>query len=489
MKAGLNLIEASELLADNETSSVELTKIYLDNINKGEELNCYNTVSSEEALKAAESSDKRRKEKKSKSRFDGIPIGIKDLFCTKNVKTTASSKILSSFVPTYESTASQNCINAGLISLGKLNCDEFAMGSTNKTSYFGSVINPWKSKNSDANLVPGGSSGGSAAAVAADLCIASLGTDTGGSIRQPASFTGTVGLKPTYGRVSRWGIVAFASSLDQAGPITKTVEDSAALFEIISGHDSKDSTSSIKQKENFYDNLNSSVKGIKVGIPKEFKSDDLPVSTQKAWDDCKKLLQENGAELIDISLPHTMDALPTYYIIAPAEASSNLARYDGVKYGIRENGKNLIEMYEETRSFGFGDEVKRRILIGTYVLSAGYFDAYYLKAQKIRRLISNDFKAAYEKCDVIMGPSAPSVAFKSGEKQEDPLAMYMQDIFTISTNLAGLPAMSIPAGFVNELPVGLQLIGNYFEETKILNAAHIYQKNTDWHLRNPKGID
>ena len=280
---------------------------------------------------------------------------------------------MSNFVPTYESTVTQNCIDAGLINLGKLNCDEFAMGSTNKTSYFGSVINPWQSSQSDAKLVPGGSSGGSAAAVAADLCIASLGTDTGGSIRQPASFTGTVGLKPTYGRVSRWGIVAFASSLDQAGPITKTVEDAAVLLDIISGHDEKDSTSSIKDKENLFENLNSSVKGIKIGIPKEFESDDLPTSTQKAWDECKKLLQSNGAEIIDISLPHTMDALPTYYIIAPAEASSNLARYDGVKYGIREEGKNLIEMYEETRSIGFGDEVKRRILIGTYVLSSGYY--------------------------------------------------------------------------------------------------------------------
>ena len=481
MKAGLNLIEASELLANNETSSVELTKIYLDNINKSEELNCYNTVSSEEALKAAESSDKRRKEKKSKSRFDGIPIGIKDLFCTKNIKTTASSKILSSFVPTYESTASQNCINAGLISLGKLNCDEFAMGSTNKTSYFGSVINPWKSKNSDANLVPGGSSGGSAAAVAADLCIASLGTDTGGSIRQPASFTGTVGLKPTYGRVSRWGIVAFASSLDQAGPITKTVEDSAALFEIISGHDSKDSTSSIKQKENFYDNLNSSVKGIKVGIPKEFKSDDLPVSTQKAWDDCKKLLQENGAELIDISLPHTMDALPTYYIIAPAEASSNLARYDGVKYGIRENAKNLIEMYEETRSIGFGDEVKRRILIGTYVLSSGYYDAYYIKAQKVRSLIKSDYNEAFKRVDAILTPSTPSTAFEIENEPKDPVQTYLNDIFTVPVNLAGIPAISVPfANDENNLPIGLQLITNSFEEQKLLNIAKNVQDTINY---------
>ena len=477
MKVGLNLIEASELLAKNEVSSTELTKIYLDNIKKGEKLNCYNTVSSEEALKEAEDSDKRRKEEKSRSRFDGIPIGIKDLFCTKNIKTTASSKILSNFVPTYESTVSQNCINAGLISLGKLNCDEFAMGSTNKTSHFGSVINPWKSSNSDAHLVPGGSSGGSAAAVAADLCIASLGTDTGGSIRQPASFTGTVGLKPTYGRVSRWGIVAFASSLDQAGPITKTVEDAAALFEIISGHHSKDSTSSIKQKENFYDNLNSSVKGMKIGIPKEFKSDDLPNSTQKAWDDCKKLLQENGAELIDISLPHTMDALPTYYIIAPAEASSNLARYDGVKYGFRAPGKDLIEMYENTRAQGFGNEVKRRIMIGTYVLSSGYYDAYYLKAQQVRRLIKNDFDNVFNEVDTILTPTAPSSAFKIGDKREDPIAMYLNDVFTVPVNLAGLPAISLPGGLDEAgLPLGLQLIGKPFDEQTVLNAAYALEE-------------
>ena len=481
MKRNLNFIEAGSLLETNETTSVDLTKLYLEKIKEADELNCFNTVSAEQALDEAEKSDLRRQQGKLKSRFDGIPIGVKDLFCTKNIKTTASSRILSNFIPSYESTVTQNCIDAGLISLGKLNCDEFAMGSTNKTSYYGPVTNPWKSNKSDAKLVPGGSSGGSAAAVAADLCVASLGTDTGGSIRQPASFTGTVGLKPTYGRVSRWGTIAFASSLDQAGPITKTVEDAAALFEIIAGHDPKDSTSSTEEKENFLDNLNSSVKGMKIGIPSEFKSDDLPLSTQKAWDDCKKLLQSNGAELIDMSLPHTMDALPTYYIIAPAEASSNLARYDGVKYGIREEGKNLIEMYEKTRSVGFGDEVKRRILIGTYVLSSGYYDAYYIKAQKIRSLIKSDFNQAFEKVDAILTPSTPSTAFEIENEPTDPVQTYLNDIFTVPINLAGIPAISIPfANDENELPIGLQLITNSFEEQKLLNIAKNVQDTVNY---------
>ncbi len=486
MKRNLNFIEASSLLEAKETTSVELIKIYLENIKEAEELNCFNTISAEQALDEAEKSDLRRQQGKLKSRFDGIPIGVKDLFCTKNIKTTASSKILSNFIPSYESTVTQNCIDAGLISLGKLNCDEFAMGSTNKTSYYGPVANPWKSTKSDAKLVPGGSSGGSAAAVAADLCVASLGTDTGGSIRQPASFTGTVGLKPTYGRVSRWGTIAFASSLDQAGPITKTVEDAAALFEIIAGHDPKDSTSSIKENESFFDNLNSSAKGMKIGIPREFKSDDLPASTEKAWNDCKKLLQSNGAELIDMSLPHTMDALPTYYIIAPAEASSNLARYDGVKYGIREKGKNLIEMYEKTRSTGFGDEVKRRILIGTYVLSSGYYDAYYIKAQKIRSLIKNDFNQAFEKVDAILTPSTPSTAFEIENEPNDPVQTYLNDIFTVPINLAGIPAISIPfANDENNLPIGLQLITNSFEEQKLLNIAKNVQDTINY-VSSPK---
>ena len=472
MKDSYTLKSLAVLLENNKISSKELTSEYLKNIENGKELNCYNTISQEKALIDAEKSDERRKSQNLRSKYDGIPIGIKDLFCTKGVTTTASSKILSNFVPNYESTVTQNCDDAGLISLGKLNCDEFAMGSTNKTSFFGSVKNPWKSVNSDNELVPGGSSGGSAAAVSGDLCVASLGTDTGGSIRQPASFTGTVGLKPSYGRVSRWGIVAFASSLDQAGPITKTVEDAAILLDIISGHDEKDSTSSINPKENYYENLNSDIKGMKIGIPKEFRSDKLPASTQKSWDECANLLKTNGAEIVDISLPHTMSALPAYYIIAPAEASSNLARYDGVRYGLRVKGNDLIDMYEKTRSEGFGDEVKRRILIGTYVLSSGYYDAYYIKAQKIRSLIKSDYVEAFKKVDAILTPSTPSTAFEIANEPSDPVQNYLNDIFTVPVNLAGLPGISIPyANDENNLPIGLQLITNSFEEQKLLNVA------------------
>ena len=472
MKDSYTLKSLAVLLENNKISSKELTSEYLKNIENGKELNCYNTISQEKALIDAEKSDERRKSQNLRSKYDGIPIGIKDLFCTKGVTTTASSKILSNFVPNYESTVTQNCDDAGLIGLGKLNCDEFAMGSTNKTSFFGSVKNPWKSVNSDNELVPGGSSGGSAAAVSGDLCVASLGTDTGGSIRQPASFTGTVGLKPSYGRVSRWGIVAFASSLDQAGPITKTVEDAAILLDIISGHDEKDSTSSVNPKENYYENLNSDIKGMKIGIPKEFRSDKLPASTQKSWDECANLLKTNGAEIVDISLPHTMSALPAYYIIAPAEASSNLARYDGVRYGLRVKGNDLIDMYEKTRSEGFGDEVKRRILIGTYVLSSGYYDAYYIKAQKIRSLIKSDYVEAFKKVDAILTPSTPSTAFEIANEPSDPVQNYLNDIFTVPVNLAGLPGISIPyANDENNLPIGLQLITNSFEEQKLLNVA------------------
>ena len=472
MKNSHTLKSLAVLLENNKISSKEVTSEYLKNIESGKELNCYNTISQENALIDAEKSDERRKSQNLRSKYDGIPIGIKDLFCTKGVTTTASSKILSNFIPNYESTVTQKCDDAGLISLGKLNCDEFAMGSTNKTSFFGSVKNPWKSVNSDNELVPGGSSGGSAAAVSGDLCVASLGTDTGGSIRQPASFTGTVGLKPSYGRVSRWGIVAFASSLDQAGPITKTVEDAAILLDIISGHDEKDSTSSVNPKENYYENLNSDIKGMKIGIPKEFRSDKLPASTQKSWDECANLLKNNGAEIVDISLPHTMSALPAYYIIAPAEASSNLARYDGVRYGLRVKGNDLIDMYEKTRSEGFGDEVKRRILIGTYVLSSGYYDAYYIKAQKIRSLIKSDYVEAFKKVDAILTPSTPSTAFEIANEPSDPVQNYLNDIFTVPVNLAGLPGISIPnANDENNLPVGLQLITNSFEEQKLLNVA------------------
>ena len=481
MKDSYTLKSLAVLLENNKISSKELTSEYLKNIENGKELNCYNTISHEKALIDAEKSDERRKSQNLRSKYDGIPIGIKDLFCTKGVTTTASSKILSNFVPNYESTVTQNCDDAGLISLGKLNCDEFAMGSTNKTSFFGSVKNPWKSVNSDNELVPGGSSGGSAAAVSGDLCVASLGTDTGGSIRQPASFTGTVGLKPSYGRVSRWGIVAFASSLDQAGPITKTVEDAAILLDIISGHDEKDSTSSVNPKENYYENLNSDIKGMKIGIPKEFRSDKLPASTQKSWDECANLLKTNGAEIVDISLPHTMSALPAYYIIAPAEASSNLARYDGVRYGLRVKGNDLIDMYEKTRSEGFGDEVKRRILIGTYVLSSGYYDAYYIKAQKIRSLIKSDYVEAFKKVDAILTPSTPSTAFEIANEPSDPVQNYLNDIFTVPVNLAGLPGISIPyANDENNLPIGLQLITNSFEEQKLLNVARNIEETINY---------
>ena len=481
MKDSYTLKSLAVLLENNKISSKELTSEYLKNIENGKELNCYNTISQEKALIDAEKSDERRKSQNLRSKYDGIPIGIKDLFCTKGVTTTASSKILSNFVPNYESTVTQNCDDAGLISLGKLNCDEFAMGSTNKTSFFGSVKNPWKSVNSDNELVPGGSSGGSAAAVSGDLCVASLGTDTGGSIRQPASFTGTVGLKPSYGRVSRWGIVAFASSLDQAGPITKTVEDAAILLDIISGHDEKDSTSSVNPKENYYENLNSDIKGKKIGIPKEFRSDKLPASTQKSWDECANLLKTNGAEIVDISLPHTMSALPAYYIIAPAEASSNLARYDGVRYGLRVKGNDLIDMYEKTRSEGFGDEVKRRILIGTYVLSSGYYDAYYIKAQKIRSLIKSDYVEAFKKVDAILTPSTPSTAFEIANEPSDPVQNYLNDIFTVPVNLAGLPGISIPySNDENNLPIGLQLITNSFEEQKLLNVARNIEETINY---------
>ena len=465
----LSLTKIVNGIKKKDFTSVEVTSTFIKNSKNSKKLNSYITECFDKALESAKNFDKK---KDFKGLLSGVPLAVKDLFCTKDVKTTAGSKILHNFVPTYESTVTSNLWSQGAFLLGKLNCDEFAMGSTNKTSFFGSVKNPWKSVNSDNELVPGGSSGGSAAAVSGDLCVASLGTDTGGSIRQPASFTGTVGLKPSYGRVSRWGIVAFASSLDQAGPITKTVEDAAILLDIISGHDEKDSTSSVNPKENYYENLNSDIKGMKIGIPKEFRSDKLPASTQKSWDECANLLKTNGAEIVDISLPHTMSALPAYYIIAPAEASSNLARYDGVRYGLRVKGNDLIDMYEKTRSEGFGDEVKRRILIGTYVLSSGYYDAYYIKAQKIRSLIKSDYVEAFKKVDAILTPSTPSTAFEIANEPSDPVQNYLNDIFTVPVNLAGLPGISIPyANDENNLPIGLQLITNSFEEQKLLNVA------------------
>ncbi len=454
-------------------TSEEVTKSFISNSEKSKKLNVYITECFEEATKSAKNFDKK---KDYKGLLAGIPIAVKDLFCTKNIKTTAGSKILHNFVPTYESTVTNKLWSEGAFLLGKLNCDEFAMGSSNETSFFGNVINPFKDK-----LVPGGSSGGSASALAANLSPVTIGTDTGGSIRQPASFTGTVGLKPTYGRCSRWGIVAFASSLDQAGPMTKNVEDSALLLQAMSGYDPKDSTSVDIKVENYSSKLTDRVKGLRIGIPKEYRVDNMPSEIDKLWKKGVDYLKDAGAIIKNISLPHTKYALPAYYIVAPAEASSNLARYDGVKYGHRSKGNNLLEMYENTRSDGFGNEVKRRILIGAYVLSSGYYDAYYLKAQKVRQLIKNDFDKVFNDVDAILTPSTPSAAFKIGEKKDDPVSMYLNDIFTVPVNLAGLPAISVPVGYdKNNLPLGLQLIGKPFDEQTILNLSLAIEKSANF---------
>ena len=464
-------------------SSEEVTKAFIDRSEKSKELNTYVTEDFSNAITKAKKFDQ-------KPNFDlklpGIPMAVKDLFCTKDIRTTAGSKILENFVPSYESTVTQNIWNEGAILLGKLNCDEFAMGSSNETSYFGNVQNPI-----DKGLVPGGSSGGSSAAVSAQLTPITIGTDTGGSIRQPASFTGTVGLKPTYGSCSRYGIVAFASSLDQAGPMAQNVEDCALLQEVISSYDKKDSTSIDFKRNEYSKELSKDIKGKKIGIPKEYRVDGMPKEIEELWQKGIDYAKDCGAEIVDISLPHTNYALPTYYIVAPAEASSNLARYDGVKYGFRAKGENLIDMYEKTRSEGFGAEVQRRIMIGTYVLSSGYYDAYYLKAQKVRKLIKNDFDEAYKKVDAILTPSTPSSAFKIGEKKDDPISMYLNDIFTVPVNLAGLPAISIPAGHdAGGYPLGLQIIGKAFKEQEILNLAYAMEdkinfknKITDWWIK------
>ena len=461
----ISLTEIVKLVKLKKVSSLELTNHYIKNIEKGKKLNCFITTCFDETIKNSKIFDAK---KNYDSLLPGIPIAVKDLFCTKDVKTTAGSKILENFIPTYESTVTSNLWKEGAVLLGKLNCDEFAMGSSNETSFFGNVINPIEK-----NLVPGGSSGGSSSALAASFTPATIGTDTGGSIRQPASFTGTVGLKPTYGLCSRWGIVAFASSLDQAGPLTKNVEDCALMLEAISSYDKKDSTSINKKKENYSNNLNKNIKGMKIGIPKEYRVDNMPKEIEQLWSKGIDILKKSGVKIIDISLPHTKYALPTYYIVAPAEASSNLARYDGIKFGYRSNkGKNLIEMYENTRGEGFGDEVKRRVLIGTYVLSSGYYDAYYLKAQKVRKLIKKDFDNSFRKVDAILTPSTPSSAFKIGEKTSDPISMYLNDIFTVPVNLAGLPAISLPAGQDSKgRPLGLQLISNSLDEQRMLNIA------------------
>ena len=469
-----SLTEIVSLIKKKEIKSEELTRSFIKNINNDKKLNSFITNCSEEALNKSKNFDKKPK---LDTLLPGIPIAVKDLFCTQDVKTTAGSKMLENFVPNYESTITSNLWNEGAFLLGKLNCDEYAMGSSNETSYFGNVINPIAE-----DAVPGGSSGGSASALAADLTPTTIGTDTGGSIRQPASFTGTVGLKPTYGLCSRWGIVAFASSLDQAGPMTKTVEDSALMLEVMAGFDKKDSTSINKKKESYSKNLTENIKGLKIGIPKEYRVDGMSKEIDELWENGKKLLKDSGAEILDITLPNTKYALPTYYIVAPAEASSNLARYDGVKYGFRSTkGNNLIEMYENTRSEGFGDEVKRRILIGTYVLSSGYYDAYYLKAQKVRQMIKNDFDQSFKKVDAILTPSTPSSAFKIGEKKDDPISMYLNDIFTVPVNLAGIPAISIPAGSDSKnYPLGLQLIGKPLDEQKLLNIAYALEKKINF---------
>ena len=467
------LVDLVEKIKKKDLSSKEITKAYVERSKKSKKLNTYITDDFKNALKKADNFD-------SKPDFDkklpGIPIAVKDLFCTKNLRTTAGSKILENFIPTYESTVTNNIWNEGGILLGKLNCDEFAMGSSNETSFFGNVQSPVGEK-----LVPGGSSGGSASALSAKLTPATIGTDTGGSIRQPASFTGIVGLKPTYGSCSRYGIVAFASSLDQAGPMTQDVKDCALLFSVISSYDNKDSTSINFRREDYLKKLSKSIKGKKIGIPKEYRVEGMPKEIEDLWQKGITIAKESGAEILDISLPNTNYALPTYYIVAPAEASSNLARYDGVKYGFRSKGKNLIDMYEKTRSEGFGNEVKRRIMIGTYVLSSGYYDAYYLKAQKVRRLIKNDFDEVYKKVDAILTPSTPSSAFKIGEKTNDPVSMYLNDIFTVPINLAGLPAISIPAGHDEKgYPLGLQIIGKAFDEQNILNIAYSLEEEINF---------
>jgi aspartyl-tRNA(Asn)/glutamyl-tRNA(Gln) amidotransferase subunit A len=439
-------------------------------------LNAFITTTPELALAQAEASDKRRVSGEA-GLLDGIPLAIKDLFCTAGVRTTAASRILEPFVPPYESTVTQKLLDAGAVFLGKANLDEFAMGSSNITSGFGPVENPWKRAGSDAKLVPGGSSGGSAAAVAARIAMGATGTDTGGSIRQPASFTGLAGIKPTYGRCSRFGVIAFASSLDQPGPMARTVEDAAILLQAMSGFDERDSTSAERPVPAFAAALGKGVKGLRIGIPAEYRMDGMSAEILALWEQGVAWLKDAGAEVVDISLPHTKYGLPVYYIVAPAEASSNLARYDGVRFGARVEGDDLIDMYERTRAAGFGAEVKRRIMIGTYVLSAGYYDAYYLRAQKIRALILRDFTEAFGKVDAILTPTAPSAAFGLGEKMDDPVTMYLNDVFTVPASLAGVPAMSVPAGLSAEgLPLGLQVIGKHFDEETVFAVSSVLER-------------
>ena len=477
----LSLAEARDGLAAKQFSAIELTEAFLAAIEASNpHLNAYITVTGDDARARAADSDARLAKDEARA-LEGLPLGIKDLFATKGVHTQACSHVLDAFKPVYESTITQNLWDAGALMLGKLNMDEFAMGSSNETSCYGPVVNPWRRRAANglrANdpLVPGGSSGGSASAVAADLCLAATATDTGGSIRQPAALTGIVGVKPTYGRCSRWGVVAFASSLDQAGPLAKTVRDSAIILRHMASHDPKDSTSVDAPVPDYEAEIGKSIKGLRVGVPKEYRIDGLPDDTEALWQKGIQWLKDAGATIHNISLPHTKYALPAYYIVAPAEASSNLARYDGVRYGLRVPGEDLIDTYERTRAAGFGAEVKRRVLIGTYVLSAGYYDAYYLKAQKVRTLIKQDFDNAWEDVDVILTPTTPTPAFAQGEKEGDPIAMYLEDILTVTVNMAGLPGISIPGGLSDQgTPLGLQLIAKPFDEPTLFRAGQIIE--------------
>ena len=468
----LTLAEARDGLKKKTFSATELTEAHIAAIEQANPaLNAYVLATPEHALAQAKESDARLAKGNARP-LEGLPLGNKDLFCTKGIRTTACSRILDDFTPTYESTVGANLWNAGAVMLGKLNNDEFAMGSSNETSAFGPVVSPWRRRGKEDKLVPGGSSGGSSAAVAANLCLAATATDTGGSIRQPAALTGTVGIKPTYGRCSRWGIVAFASSLDQAGPIAKTVRDAAIMLGSMASHDPKDTTSIDAPVPDYEAALAEGIKGLRVGVPKEYRVSGMSKEIEDLWASGIAWLKAAGATIHEISLPHTKYALPAYYIVAPAEASSNLARYDGVRYGLRVPGRDVIDTYENTRAAGFGKEVRRRILIGTYVLSAGYYDAYYLKAQKVRTLIKRDFDEAWSKVDVVLTPTTPSPAFAFGEKSGDPLAMYLEDIFTVTVNMAGLPGISVPAGLSSEgTPLGLQLIGKPFDEATLFRAA------------------
>lgn len=476
----LSIADALKGLEKKEFTSVELTQAHLDGMKSARALNAYIVETPELALKQAGESDNRRADGKA-GLLEGIPLAIKDLYCTMGVQTTASSKILEGFVPTYESTVSANLFRDGAVMLGKTSLDEFAMGSSNTTSAFGNVISPWKRKGDDTDLVPGGSSGGSAAAVSARIAMGATATDTGGSIRQPASFTGIAGIKPTYGRCSRWGVIAFASSLDTPGPLARTVEDCALMLQSMSGHDPKDSTSANLPVPDFRAAMRGDIKGMKIGIPREYRVEGMPEEIEKLWQQGVEWLKAAGATPVEISLPHTKYALPTYYIIAPAEASSNLARYDGVRYGLRVPDENLIAQYEKTRAAGFGAEIKRRIMIGSYVLSAGYYDAYYIKAQKVRRLILNDFIEAFKKCDALLTPTAPSAAFAIGENEDDPIKMYLNDVFTVSINLAGLPGLSVPAGLDNQgLPLGLQVIGKAWDEETVFKIGGVLEKAADF---------